>query len=88
MSVFLRYDGTLSVSDAVSVFIMKKKISTGSFHLIQISIKLRGSSGSTSPDGEKPSRNLPYVREHARSGIPKPDLTATNGIPRRSVPPP
>ena len=25
MSVFLRYDGTLSVSDAVSVFIMKKK---------------------------------------------------------------
>jgi len=25
MSVFLRYDGTLSVSDAVSVFIMEKK---------------------------------------------------------------
>ena len=25
MSVFIRYDGTLSVSDAVSVFIMKKK---------------------------------------------------------------
>ena len=25
MSVFLRYDGTLSVSDAVSVFIMQKK---------------------------------------------------------------
>jgi len=25
MGVFLRYDGTLSVSDAVSVFIMEKK---------------------------------------------------------------
>lgn len=52
ISVFLRYDGTLSVSDSASVFIMKKKTSNGSFHLIQILIKLQESSGYMSPDGE------------------------------------
>jgi len=75
MSVFLRYDRTLSVSDAVAVFIMDKK---NTCRILSFDA-VRGSSGYMSTDRE-PSifRNIPdtsrffsdrQYREHDYGGI-------------------